>query len=67
MVYRWRYQSGSGEEVSGPQVAFTDQDEAEDWLVDAWRELLAGGIDSVTLLQEEAKVYGPMSLHLDPT
>lgn len=62
MVYRWRYQNSSGVDVRGPEVAFTDQQEAEDWLGGAWRELLDGGVDAVTLLHGSSEVYGPMSL-----
>lgn len=62
MVFRWRYQGGSGAEVSGPEVAFTDQDEAEDWLGGNWQQLADGGVESVTLLHGESEVYGPMSL-----
>ncbi|GAB3437271.1 hypothetical protein GCM10027436_16940 [Actinophytocola sediminis] len=42
---------------------FADQAAAEDWLGDAWAELLARGVDEVTLLGDGDPVYGPMSLH----
>lgn len=63
MVYRWRYQDAASAEVSGPDVEFVDQAEAESWLERTWSELLDGGVDLVTLLHGEAEVYGPMSLH----
>jgi hypothetical protein len=50
-------------EVSGPEVEFADQAEAEDWLEQTWSRLLDAGVDQVTLLHGEAEVYGPMSLH----
>ena len=28
-----------------------------------WQELVAEGVDSVTLLEGDREVYGPMSLH----
>jgi hypothetical protein len=42
---------------------FADQGAAEDWLRDAWADLLARGLDEVTLLRNGDTVYGPMSLH----
>jgi hypothetical protein len=42
---------------------FTGQTAAEDWLRETWSDLLASGVDRVTLLHGEAEVYGPMSLH----
>lgn len=42
---------------------FEDQDTAEDWLRDEWADLLARGVDDVTLLRGDDVVYGPMSLH----
>lgn len=52
--YRWSH-PGSPE--------FADQAEAEEWLGSAWSELLAQGVDEVTLLRGDEVVYGPMSLH----
>jgi hypothetical protein len=43
--------------------SFASTDEAEDWLRDTWAELLALGVDEVTLLRGDEVVYGPMSLH----
>ncbi|HEY4006480.1 MAG TPA: hypothetical protein VGM60_15030 [Pseudonocardia sp.] len=63
MAYRWRYLNETGNETAGPDETFADQPEAEEWLTDTWPELLDQGIDSVTLLDAEAEVYGPMSLH----
>ena len=63
MVFRWRYQDSVSREVSGPEVEFADQAEAEDWLEQTWSRLLDAGVDQVTLLHGEAEVYGPMSLH----
>ena len=63
MDYRWRYQDEQGREVPGPARTFADQTEAEEWFGQVWAELLADGVHQVTLLQAEAEVYGPMSLH----
>ncbi|MDQ2758154.1 MAG: hypothetical protein M3Y71_16635 [Actinomycetota bacterium] len=42
---------------------FPTQSEAESWLGEEWRELLDSGVDAVTLREDGADVYGPMSLH----
>lgn len=63
MPYRWRYEDAAGNERTGPQETFDDQQEAELWLTDSWEELLDDGVEQVTLLDEDdAPVYGPMGL-----
>lgn len=62
MDYRWRYQDAHGRDATGPDIVFTDQTEAEEWLSGAWSELLDSGVEQVTLLHTEAEVYGPMGL-----
>lgn len=44
------------------QTAFPTQSEAESWLGEEWRGLLAAGVDAVTLRDGDTVVYGPMSL-----
>ena len=39
------------------------QSEAEAWVGESWRELLADGVDAVSLYEGDRLVYGPMSLH----
>jgi hypothetical protein len=63
VTYRWRYEDRRGTAVPGPDLRFTEQSEAEDWLGANWQALLHGGVDQVTLLDGEDEVYGPMSLH----
>ncbi|HEX2134177.1 MAG TPA: hypothetical protein VHH15_21755 [Actinophytocola sp.] len=54
MDYRWSCDDSP---------SFGDQGDAEDWLRDNWADLLARGVDDVTLLRDGEVVYGPMSLH----
>ena len=58
MGYRWSCDDSP---------SFDAQDDAEDWLRDNWADLLARGVDDVTLLRDGdgdgGVVYGPMSLH----
>lgn len=70
MSYTWRYETATGAEVAAgalPDVAVTEgfpsQGDAETWVGETWRELLAAGVDAVTLLEDGRVVYGPMSLH----
>jgi hypothetical protein len=67
--WSWRYERADGEPVdaSGSGVAellssFPTQSDAESWLGEEWRSLLAGGVDRVTLLEGDRVVYGPMNL-----
>lgn len=39
-----------------------DQTAAEEWLTATYPDLLAAGVNAVTLLEEDRQVYGPMSL-----
>lgn len=62
MALRWRYEDSHGAPVPGPEITFEDQLDAEDWLSREWRDLLAGGVEAVTLLDGAEELYGPMSL-----
>jgi hypothetical protein len=63
VAFRWRYLDATGERVDGPDEEFDDQQQAEDWFGAEWQELREQGVDAVTLLDGDAEVYGPMSLH----
>ncbi|HEY7433332.1 MAG TPA: hypothetical protein VH641_21655 [Streptosporangiaceae bacterium] len=66
MVWTWRYEKADGTVVGSGEVppeSFGSQGDAESWLGENWRALLAGGVDQVTLLEEDRTEYGPMSLH----
>lgn len=42
---------------------FPTQSEAESWLGEEWETLLEAGVEAVSLTEDGAPVYGPMSLH----
>lgn len=68
MTYRWLYLRADGTEIADlPESAtaetFPNQSDAESWVGETWRELLADGVDAVTLIADDTVVYGPMSLH----
>jgi hypothetical protein len=67
--WSWRYERADGEPVGIGDAAVTEvtssfptQSDAESWLGEEWRPLLAGGVDRVTLLEGDRVVYGPMNL-----
>ena len=67
MAWQWRYESSTGDVVDPGDVApagetFPSQADAETWLGDTWRDLLAAGVQQVTLLEGDREVYGPMGL-----
>jgi hypothetical protein len=63
--WRWRYEDAAAEPVAVPGLGPYDhpaQGEAETWLGEHWRDLLAAGVEQVVLLEDDREVYGPMSL-----
>jgi hypothetical protein len=61
--WTWRYEDGSGAEVPQPAPeAFGSKADAESWLGETWRELLAQGVLQVSLLEDGRVDYGPMPL-----
>ncbi|MFC7309046.1 hypothetical protein ACFQVC_33185 [Streptomyces monticola] len=66
-AWTWRFEKSDGTEVQ-PAVQpeeFTTQGDAESWIGEVWKELADGGADQVTLFEDSAKIYGPMSLHAE--
>lgn len=66
MSWTWTYESADGSPVvpagAPEQEQFPSQADAESWVGENWRELLAAGVAQVTLLEDERVVYGPMGL-----
>jgi len=66
MPWTWRYEKADGTMISPDdlqEAIFASQGDAESWLGENWRELLAAGVDQVSLLDDGRTEYGPMSLH----
>jgi hypothetical protein len=57
MAWTWRYEDVRGQSVDGPHEAFSSQSDAESWIGQAWRDLLATGAVRVTLLEEDRVEY----------
>jgi hypothetical protein len=64
MPWSWRLEKADGRAAGSGQAeeTFTTQADAESWLGENWRALAADGVDQVTLLEDDTKVY-EMSLH----
>jgi hypothetical protein len=62
----WRLHDASGVEARVPSEysdqRFASQADAESWVGEIWTELSAAGVASVTLVEHDRDVYGPMSL-----
>jgi hypothetical protein len=61
LSWTWRF-DGAIAPGSSPAPAFPTQADAESWLGEEWRSLLASGVEAVHLYEGERHVYGPMSL-----
>jgi len=65
MTFTWRLESSDGSTVTRPEGGenrFPSQADAESWVGEAWQDLLAEGVDQVSLVDGDRVVYGPMSL-----
>ena len=62
----WRLEDEGGQEVDVTEEyagqRFVSQADAESWVGEIWNELAEEGVASVTLVDGDRVVYGPMSL-----
>ena len=61
-TWHWLYADEAGVVTRGPEVAFESQQGAEDWLAENFAELADQGIATVSLVDGEHSIYGPMYL-----
>jgi hypothetical protein len=58
MPWTWRYLTAAGEPAAPTSSeAFPTQADAESWLGESWRELLAVGVERVTLMEDRREEY----------
>jgi len=64
MVWTWRYEKGDGTVVTPADGVeeFSSQGDAESWIGEEWKQLVADGVDRVVLIEDGHEIY-PMSLH----
>lgn len=60
--FTWQLHDAAGATLPTEVSVFPTQAEAEAWLGEEWTLLLEDGVESVTLVEGDAPVYGPMSL-----
>jgi hypothetical protein len=65
--WHWRLHDAAGEQVAITgelaDATFASQADAESWVGEFYADLAEQGVDTVTLLEVDRTVYGPMSLH----
>ncbi|SDQ32889.1 hypothetical protein SAMN05428996_1252 [Quadrisphaera sp. DSM 44207] len=65
-MWTWSCEDAEGRAVRAaptpPGSGFPAQADAETWLGESWRQLVAGGVEQVSLLVDGERVYGPLSL-----
>jgi len=64
-TFSWRYEGADGSPLATaglPDVTFPSQADAESWVGESWRELLASGVEQVSLLRDGEVVYAGMGL-----
>ncbi|MFL6128053.1 MAG: hypothetical protein ACJ73E_03200 [Mycobacteriales bacterium] len=71
MTWSWRYQDAQGQDVPGPPGAasaetFATRGDAESWLGEAWRDLLAAGVEQVALVEGDRVEYAMPLTPADP-
>ena len=59
MTWSWRYTDATGRPVAAEPAAgpFASKDEAESWLGETWRDLLAAGVEQVVLVEGDRIEY----------
>jgi len=70
VTWSWRYQDGQGQDVPAPETVppetFTTKGDAESWLGETWRDLLAGGVEQVALVEGDRVEYAMPLTPADP-
>jgi hypothetical protein len=57
MTWSWRYENAEGKPVEGPNETFSNQADAESWLGQTWRDLVAAGAVEVVLVEGDRDEY----------
>ena len=57
MTWTWRCEDATGAAVGGPEETFASQSDAESWLGQHWRDLVAAGASTATLVDDDRVEY----------
>ena len=63
--WTWTYLDADGSSMTRhdlPTTGYPTQSDAESWVGQCWQDLVAVGVDAVSLYDGATLVYGPMSL-----
>jgi hypothetical protein len=57
MAWTWRYEAEDGRQDAGCSEPFASQSDAESWLGQSWRDLVAKGVVTAILLEDDRVEY----------
>jgi hypothetical protein len=57
MAWTWRYEAEDGRRDAGASEQFPSQSDAESWLGQSWRDLVADGVVTAVLVEDERVEY----------
>ena len=57
MTWSWRYEAEDGRRDAGTSEGFASQSDAESWLGQSWRELVAQGVVTAVLVEDDRVEY----------
>ena len=58
MAWAWRYEGANGQSSRpGSSETFPSQSDAESWLGQSWRELVAAGVVTAVLVEDDRVEY----------
>jgi hypothetical protein len=57
MAWVWRYEGEDGKKDAGGSEPFPSQSDAESWLGQTWRELVAAGVVTAVLVEDDRVEY----------
>lgn len=57
MAWVWRFEAADGQETASSSEAFPSQSDAESWLGQTWRDLVAQGAVTAVLIEDDRMEY----------
>ena len=57
MAWVWRYEGENGQPQAEPSEGFPSQSDAESWLGQSWRDLVAKGVVTAVLFEDDRMEY----------
>lgn len=57
MAWAWRYEGATDQRHLGASESFSSQSDAESWLGQMWRDLVASGVVAAVLVEDDRIEY----------